>query len=175
MTPSIESQFPIRDGFVLRTDLRCEPTYLALAIEEYIALRRSRAMRSKFWMIPESTSFVVPAQDAYEYEVTCVPGAAIWGFVFVVISGNVDEPAGPFSFQVRESCTDVPLLSEVIRADNYKGGAVDGSIQGGGSQNLLSKLLVVPIPGLVTVEIANLGATDANVQLILCGGEPVCP
>lgn len=166
----IESQYPVRDGFLLRTDLRCEPSMLALAVEQYEALRRSRAMRTKYWMIPESTSFVVPADDAYEIEVKCIPGAAIWGFIFVPIGGA----AGPFSFQVRESCTDVPLLSEVVRTDNYTLASQDGVIQGAYSQNLLPKLLIIPSPGLLTVEIASQQSTNANVQLILCGGEPVC-
>lgn len=168
MTPSIESQYPVRDGFFIRTDYRCQPTMLALAIEEYEALRRSKSYRSKYWMTPESTnSFQIPAFDSYEQEVTCVPGAAIWGFIFVGVTQQ-----GSMSFQVREACTDVPLLSEVVRTDNFVTGASDGS----GtvfSQNLLSKLLIVPSPGLLVVEIANLTSGNLGAQLILCGGEPV--
>jgi hypothetical protein len=168
MTPSIESQYPIRDGFLLRTDLRCEPTYLALALEQFEPLRRARSYRARYWMTPESTkSFQVPASDSYEQEVTCVPGSVIWGFIW-----HCDAQQGSLSFQVREACTDVPLLSEVIRTDAFATGAQDGSALVY-SQNLLPRLLVIPSPGLLVVEIANLTAVPQKAQVVLCGGEPV--
>jgi hypothetical protein len=171
-TPSdIEAAYPVRDGFVLRTDHRCEATFLDVVVAEYEALRRLRAMRPKYWMVPVAHSYwAIPSLDAYELELTVVPGGVIWGWIFV----PVDGATGPFSFQVRDSCTDVPLLSEVVRTDQFTGGDMDGNTSFSYSQNLLSKLLIVPAPGLLTVEICSQQSSPARVQLVLCGGEPVC-
>jgi hypothetical protein len=122
-------------------------------------------------MTPESTqSFSIPAFDSFEQEVTCVPGSAIWGFTFFT---DAVSPNKNMSFQVRESCTDVPLISEFIRTDSFSLPKNDGQPSGVYGQNLLSKLLVVPSPGLLTVEIANLTSSAQKGQLILWGGEPV--
>lgn len=154
--------YPIISGFTLDTSLYCDLEFKPLAIAEYDALLRSGAYRSKAWVVPpDPNTDAIKAFGSFVYEVDCVPGAAIWGFSFVD-SAN----AGPFSFQVRDACTGVPLMSEEIRTDSF----VDSD------QQLLPKLLVVATPGLVAVEICSLQATDATgVQLILYGAEPVSP
>ena len=155
------------DGFLLLQNIGCNLTFGSLAIREYEALRRSGRYRSRAWTIPESSSFVIPALDAYEYQIRCVPGAAIWGYSFVSESG------GPFSFQISETCTDVPLFSEVIRADNFALQNTLAELSNG--QQFLPRLLIIPEPGLINVQIASQQATDASgIQLVLWGGEPAC-
>lgn len=165
--------FPVLDGFILDTTQRCNLTFKALAIEQYNDLRRSRAFRSKAWCIPNDvTAFPIPARDSYEYQVYMKPGSAIWGYSFTgdsTAGGGEDAPAGVDSFQVRETCTDVPLWSEFVtkrpESANFFG-------KTWAQQQQLTALLVIPAPGLVHVEIATTCATPRQIQLILWGGEP---
>jgi len=149
-------EYPIVDGFLLNTGLKCDLTFMALAIREYVAVRRSGGLRSRTWLIPEDArGTAIPARDAFEYQVYLEPGSAIWAYTF-------NAPANLFSFQVTESCTDVPLISEPVN-----------SLGVTNVQQLLSKPLVIGAPGLLNVQICSLAATDTTgVQLILWGGEP---
>jgi hypothetical protein len=161
--------FPIIDGFVLKTHLRCNLKFGALAIEQYEDLRRSRAFRSKGWCVPNDPSSTnVPAFDSYEYQVWMKPGSAIWGYTFTgnsTAGGN----GGIDSFQVRETCSDVPLFSESVtkkpESANFWGTTW-------ARQQYLSQLLIVPAPGLLHVEIATTAPVNRAIQLILWGGEP---
>ena len=110
----------------------------------------------------------IPAWNSYEYQIRCVPGAAIWGFIW-----TQGANAGPFSFQIRDACSSVAVASEWIRTDAFTQAGPLGSAP---FQQPFSKLIVVGTPGLVTIEICSQQTTDATgVQLVLCGGEPVCP
>lgn len=150
-------QYPIIDGFVLKTSLRPNLTFIALAVKEYEALRRSGNLRCRNWTIPnDPNNQTIPARDAFEYQVFMLPGSAIWGYSFI-------GQAGQFSFQVTDACTDVPFFSEPIVS------------LGTNKQQLLSKLQVISKPGLVNVQICSLAAVDTkNVQVVLWGGEPLC-
>jgi hypothetical protein len=154
--------YPIISGFTLDTSLYCNLEFKPLAIAEYDALLRSGAYRSKAWVVPpDPNSDVVPAFGSFVYEIDCVPGSAIWAFSF-----NRTTNPGPFSFNVRDACTGVPLMSEEIRTDQFVNS----------DQQFLPKLLVVATPGLIAVEICSLQGTDATgVQLVLHGAEPVSP
>jgi hypothetical protein len=161
---------PIIDGFLYRTDLKCDLTFLALAVNAFEALRRSSAYRQRAWCVPQdSNAFLIPARDSYEFQVRMKPGSAIWGYTFTgsgsVIVANGEITREILSFQVRDSCTDVPLFSEV--ATKPISAAVN-------LQQLLAKLMIVPEPGLLHVEITNTFSTPQTAQLILYGGEPVC-
>lgn len=166
MNRNADPNYPIVDGFVLDTLLKCNLQFRALATQKFEAIRRASGMRSRWWLCPESaaTDFEIPAFDAYEYAIPIVPGSVIWGFIFVA-SGN----AGPFSFNVSDNCTDVPLFSEVIRADNFGLNSLQAS-----RQQFLPRPVTIAEPGLVNVQICSQQTTAAQgVQLILCGGEPV--
>lgn len=160
--------YSIIDGFVLNQNLRCSPTFLNLAVnEEFDRIRRSGSYRSKSWCVPKDPSVtVIPGRNSFEYELNMVPGSALWGFIFTV--QNTGANPGPFSFQIRDACTGQPLFSETLRCDQFIGSP--------SQQQLFPKLLVVPTPGLLAIEICSLQAANATgVQLVLCGGEPVCP
>jgi hypothetical protein len=157
--------YPILDGFCLKTLQRCNLTFGALAIEQYNALRRLRAFRSKSWCVPNDTqSQLIPAFDSYEYQVFIKPGSAIWGYTFTGDSNGTD------SFQVRETCTDVPLFSECLTKQPETAELIGETPWA--RQQLLSTLLVVPQPGLLHVEIATTSSEQRQIQLILWGGEP---
>ena len=161
--------YPIIDGFLLDTSLKCDLTFRSLALQEWDRLRRAGSFRSKYWLVPDDSTIAIPAWDSYEKEVSCVPGSAIWGFIFVAPSGS-----GPFSFQIRDVCTDVALASEVIRGDNFNAGT-NGSLSSV-YQQPFSRLLIVAHQGLLAVEICSQQTTSqTHVQLVLCGGEPTCP
>lgn len=149
--------YPIIDGFLLKTQLRCNFTYLSLAIREYEPLRRSGNLRSRSWTIPnDPANQSIPARDSFEYQVFMLPGSAIWGYTFLGTKGL-------FSCQITEDCTDVPVFSEPIAST------------GSNKQQFLSKLLVIPEPALLNVQICSLAASDTfGVQVILWGGEPLC-
>jgi len=154
--------YPIISGFILNTQLYCDLEFWPMAIAEYDALLRAGSYRSKAWTIPlDSAADPIPAFGSFKYEIYCVPGSAIWGFGFVDGSN-----AGPFSFNVRDACSGVSLMSEEIRADQYLD--VD--------QQFLPKLLIIATPGLLAVDICSQQTTDASgVQLVLYGAEPVTP
>jgi hypothetical protein len=165
MTPNSSLPYPILDGFRLKTLLRCNLTFGALAIEQFNALRRVRAFRSKGWTVPNDTqSQLIPAFGSYEYQVEMKPGSAIWGYTFTGDSNGTD------SFQVRETCTDVPLFSEFLTKRPETAELIGETTWA--QQQLLPGLLVVPPPGLLHVEIATTSSTPRQIQLILWGGEP---
>jgi len=158
MNPSLPN-YPIIDGFLLDTTLRCNLTFKSLALANYEALRRAGAYRSKMWTVPTDPANVsIPARDAFEYQCFLPPGSAVWGYIF-------NAPQNQFSFQVKDACTDVPIWSEPIVSTGQRR-----------KQQRLSKLLVVGNPGLLSVEICNLTSNaQTGIQLILCGGIPVEP
>lgn len=149
--------YPVADGFLLKTSLRCNLTFLSLAVKEYEPLRRSGSLRCRAWTIPnDPANQSIPARDALEFQVFMLPGSVIWGYSFIGSKGQ-------FSCQITDDCTDVPIFSEPIAAT------------GSNKQQLLSKLVVVAEPGLMNVQICSLAASDTfGVQVILWGGEPLC-
>ena len=170
MNPSVALQYPVIDGFLYKTSLRCNLTFLSLALAEFEALRRAGAYRSKSWLVPQdSTAIPIPARNSYELQVPVVPGSAIWGYTFTGVNvAGADDPAddGTFSFQVTDSCNNVKLFSEFVTKPSS-----DPTYR----QQLLSRLHICAEPGLLHVEIASTFATDqTGAQLILYGGEPTC-
>ncbi len=167
-----EAEYPVIDGFFDKASLRCNLTFLSLAVREFEALRRAGAYRQKHWCTPKDSTTQIPARDSYEYQVEIKPGSAIWGYTFTGFS-EVDEETGviqAMSFQLRDACDDVPLLSEFATQQEFSG----TNLTVVRLQQPLSKLLIIGPPGLVTVEIASTFATpQTGVQLILWGGEPV--
>lgn len=160
MQQNASPDYPVLDGFLLDTKVRCNLKFRSIALTEWDRIRRAGSYKYKVWVCPSSNEIVIPAQDSYEKELKAVPGSAIWGFSFVFGTNP-----GPFSFNIRDACTDVWGWSEVVRGDRFNTP----------TQHPFGKLLVVSAPGLITVEIASLQATDASgVQLLLHGGEPVC-
>jgi len=161
--------YPMADGFLLNTKMKCSLQFRSMALQQWDSLRRTGSYRAKYWTVPENSGqTVIPARNSYEYQIKCVPGAAIWGFIW-----TQNANAGPFAFQVRDACTGVPVGSEWVRTDNFN---VAGTLGPVPFQQPFSRLIVVATPGLMTVEICSQQATDADgVQLVLCGGEPVCP
>lgn len=155
---NVLDQYGIIDGFLLNTQLRCNLKFKSMAIQGYEALRRSGNYRSRAWVIPQDpANIVIPARDAIEFQVSVHAGSAIWGYTFLAT-------AGLFSFQVTDTCTDVPSQSEVLVAQ---------ALSAGSKQAPFSKLMVVSRPGLLNVQICSLATVDtAGIQLILWGGEP---
>lgn len=169
LPPSIEDRYPVKDGFLYMTDLRCNLTFLSLAIEQYEALRRSRFYRQKQWCVPrDGESTVIPARGSYEYQLEVGAGAAIWAYRFVGRVDSFDDNGyGTQAWQVRDACNDVALFSEVMTRQTAILEPFDEH-----PQQLLTKLLVVGAPGLLNVEITNMFTTDRHSQLILYGGVP---
>lgn len=163
------ASYPIPDGFLLNTRMKCSLQFRSMALAQWERLRRTGSYRTKYWTVPENSGVTpIPARNSYEYQIKCVPGAAIWGFIWTQ-GGN----AGPFAFNVRDACTGVAVANEWIRTDNFNN---TGTLGPPPFQQPFSRLIVVATPGLVTVEICSQQATDATgVQVVLCGGEPVCP
>jgi len=158
---------PITDGFLYNQKLRCNLTFLALALREFENLRRAGGIRSKTWCIPEdSQSFVVPAFDSYEFQIYGIPGSAIWGYTFLTPEAN--GPTGQMAFNVVDTCTDVAIASEV-KLQNTAGVIAPGQ----GLQQPFSRLITIGPPGLLNVTITNTFPTDQKAQLYLYGGEPV--
>lgn len=161
--------YPIIDGFLLDTTMKCTPNFRAMALEEWETLRRTGSYRSKYWVVPDNSLVAIPAWGSYEYQIKCVPGSALWGFIWTQPSAT-----GPFSIQIRDACTGVATGSEWIRTDRF--GKTGGSNNRPPFQQPFARLLVVAKEGLVTVEICSQQTTNqAQVQLVLCGGEPMCP
>jgi hypothetical protein len=170
-------EYPVVDGFLLNAGyyvgqtptvpaLRCNLTFLSLALDQYDCLRRSKAYRSKQWPVPQDSTIPIPAFGSYEYELQVPIGSAIWGFIFT--GSNLTAPAGFLTFKVTDACNNVDLVSEFVTKPK-------GDVTW--KQQNLSKLYVVGSPGLLRVEIANttntaISAANNPTQLILCGGTP---
>jgi hypothetical protein len=177
-----EPEYPVLDGFLLNAGLykglsptvpalRCNLTFVSLALEQYDCLRRSKAYRSKQWVIPQdSLSIVIPARGSYEYELQVPVGSAIWGWIFTGFgTQNTGDLGGGFlTWKVTDACNNVDLVSEFVTkpSGDYTW-----------KQQNLSKLYVVGAPGLLRVEIAStfsvdIDASNSPTQLVLCGGTP---
>lgn len=173
--------YPVIDGFVYSTNLRCDLQFKPAALREYERLRRSQTFRQKQWLIPrgpEGTTGVegivaVPAFDSFEMQVSVGTGSVIWGYSFVGITEGEHTPEtlnpGTQSFEVRDACDDIALFSEIITR-RY---AVQNPVPSLNPvpQQYLSKLLVVGPPGLLNVVLANTYNTPQLAQLVLYGGE----
>jgi hypothetical protein len=158
---TIEDQYPIADGFLLSTSLKCDLQFTPLAIQEFQALRRAGCMRTKVWCVPtDVNSIPIPAFDSYEIQLYCKPGSAIWGYSLI---GPWGGPNGIISFLVRDACDDVALVSESLSRQPVTGPA---------PQQPLARILVVPPPGVLNIVIASTFTTPQQAQLILWGGEP---
>lgn len=161
--------YPVIDGFLANTTMKCTPNFRQMARAEWDTLVRTGSYRSKQWPVPENSNIAIPAWNSYEFQIKCVPGSALWGFIW-----TQGANAGPFSIQVRDACTGVSAFSEPVRCDKFS--AAGGSGQPAPFQQPFSRIIVLGTPGLVTVEICSQQTTDATqVQLVLCGGEPMCP
>jgi len=161
--------YPVLDGFLLNTTMRCTPNLRRMVLAEWDALRRTGSYRSKDWPVPENSLIAIPAWNSYEWQIKAVPGSAIWGF-----SWTQPSETGPFSFNLRDACTGVSVANEWIRTDRF--GLTGGSGQPPPFQQPFARLIVVAAQGLLTVEICSQQTTNqTQVQLILHGGEPVCP
>jgi hypothetical protein len=166
------AEYPVIDGFFDKASYRCNLTFLALASREFEALRRAGGYRQKHWCTPKDSTTPIPARDSYEYQVEMKPGSAIWGYTFTGFNSLNDETdvLQIMSFQVRDACDDVPLLSEFGTQQEFGGNNLSDIYL----QQPLAKLMIVGPPGLLTVEIASTYSTaQTGVQLILWGGEPV--
>ena len=165
MNRNADPNYPIVDGFTCDSLLKCNLQFRALATRQFEAMRRASGRRTRWWLCPQSAAsdFAIPALDAYEEGIPIVPGSVIWGYMFVA-NGN----PGPFSFQVTDNCTDVPLFSEVVRCDNFGLNALQAS-----RQQFLPRPVTIAGQGLINVQICSQQSTAAQgVQLVLCGGEP---
>jgi hypothetical protein len=156
--------YPVTDGFVLSTKQRCGLTFRDIVVEQFDLLRRAGAHRQKQWLVPKDSTILIPPFDSYEYQVWMPAGSLIWGYTFVAVTGNqASDTPGTLSFEVRDSCDDVPLFSEVITRQ---------MVSPPYPQQYLSKLMIVGPPGLLNVTICNTYATAQLGQLVLFGGEP---
>lgn len=181
LIPQKEPEYPILDGFLLSNKLRCNLTFKSLAIQEYEKLRRATGMRNRVWCIPQDSSILIPARDSYERQVWIPAGSAIWGYSFSGQTGNQNgqvhaDPTtwGTQSWEVRDSCDDLPLFSEIATRRNSVQNPILtlGVNPNGVPQQMLSRLLVIGPPGLLNVVIANTYATQQVGQLVLFGGMP---
>lgn len=166
-----QEPLPVLDGFSFSTNLRCNLTFKALAIQQFEALRRATAMRNKVWCVPQDSKITIPAFDSYERQVRVATGSVIWGYSFCGPTGEqVLDANGSQAWEVRDACDDIPLWSEAVTRRR----ALQNPAGGGNQvpQQILSRLLVVGPPGLLNVVIANIYPRAQTGQLILYGGEP---
>ena len=147
--------YPVDDGFLFNTQLKCDLRFLPMALHQYEALRRSKAYGQRIVTIPEDPGNTsIPGFNEFSYAQRCVPGSAFWAYSFIA-------QAGLYSVNIRDSCSDETLFSEVLLSP------------GNNNQIPLSKLLIVGAPGLINVQICSLNPnTVTGVQFLLWGGEP---
>lgn len=167
--------FPITDGFLYNTMLRPNLTFGSLALDEFEALRRAGAYRTRWLCIPEDPSTTsIPKAGIYEYQTSVIPGSAYWGWIFTAPAAV----AGQFSIEITDGCTGERIWETEVNTGTLVSPTSTAAGQlnpGQGKQNLFSKLLVIGKPGTINVLICSLDTAqaDSNVQLILCGGQPV--
>jgi hypothetical protein len=147
--------YPIDDGFLYDTQLKCDLRFLPLALHQFEALRRSKAYGQRILTIPEDPGNTqIPAFGEFAYAQRCKPGSAFWAYSFLA-------PTGLFSVNLRDNCSDEVLFSEVLLST------------GNNKQVPLPKLLIVGEPGLINCQICSIDGTSiTGVQFLLWGGEP---
>jgi len=156
MNSPLLDYYPILDGFLYDSRLKCDMRFRSIALQEYEALRRSRGYAQRIVTVPEDAGHtVIPNRNVFRYAQRVLPGSAFWAYSFIA-------PAGQFSVQMRDNCSDETLFSEVLLGIPSKS-----------SQIPLSKLLIIGSPGLIDFEICSLSGEDLpGVQFLLWGGEP---
>ena len=152
----------IVDGFSYSLNYRMLCGYYnTVILEQLRALRLTNNYVPKFYVVPDSTSIVVPAYGTYEYQVQMPKGTVWWAFSFI-------NPNGLYSFNIFDSCTG--------RVGS------DGILGSGTSPTLWEGQVILPTPyfvserGLLNVEIGSLSTTDSTsstFQLVLYCMQPV--
>lgn len=151
--------YPILDGHLYNTRLKCDLRFLPIALQQFEALRRSQAYSNRIVTIPEDAGHVaIPNRNVFSYAQRIVPGSAFWAYSFIGPSGTT----GMFSVNEKDNCSDESIFSEeLINVGNPQ------------IQIPFAKLLVIGSPGLANVQICSLASTDmTGVQFLLWGGEP---
>jgi len=167
LTESILNNYPVIDGFTLRRDYRCNYTFLSLAVDQYERLRRAQNFKQKQWVFPRDPfADPVPAFGSSEKALRVGIGSVIWGYG---LSGIV-QPGQISGFQIRDTCTDEPLFSEPM---TQQFSFWPGNVTGFNGPIGLPRLLVIGKPGIITIELMNIGSAPAPQQIVLYGGQPV--
>lgn len=154
----------VADGFTLGQIFRPLPQRaLPYSLGQMDILRRASAYRPKWFALPENMyplyatpTVVVPAYGHWFGQIRVVPGSYLWGF-----AGHIPESLlGKLWLKVSESKVDVDLFQDLVGTSF--------------TNTQLSTLTptpvyhVLPFPrvimghGLVDVDIANSGASDAS-------------
>ena len=155
MSEQVLDYYPVLDGFLYSNQLKCDMRFQSMVLQEYEALRRSRAYAQRIITVPEDAGHTaIPNRNVFRYGQRVVPGSAFWAYSFIAAKGL-------FSVNMRDNCSDEALFSEVLQSTGI------------GNQIPLPKLLVIGAPGLINVEICSLtGENVPRVQFLLWGGEP---
>jgi hypothetical protein len=157
------NDYPVVDGFSLRSDYRCDFTLLAQAVEQYDELRRVGNYRQKQWSFPRNpVTSPIPAFNSTEQEIRVGIGAVIWGYKIALTGAGNGSVNG---LQIRDACTDAALFSEPVFPAFY---SIDDT-----KPALLPRLLVIGKPGIITVELMTMWSEPIIGQVILYGGVPV--
>ena len=152
----------IVDGFSLSLNYRMLCGYYQTVIlEQMEPLRRTNNYQPKYYVIPNSTSLVIPAFGTYEYQVDMPKGTIFWGYRF-------SNPNGLYGFNIFDPCTGR------IASDMIYGSGTSPALWAG--QIILPTPYYVPSRGLLNVEISSVNTVDSDaddLQLVLDCMEPV--
>lgn len=163
----------IIDGWALNASIRYLP-YRAtpMLLGQLEPLRRAHNYRERIWVLPDDLTIAIPARGQFNRQIRVTPNSWLWGGTFYKFSNEDEEnlftPVAPddLSLQIADDATGCQFGSEFITANSlFPGG-------GFSTPALLTQPRIFVKGGLLSVEIANLAATDALCQLQLCFSEP---
>jgi hypothetical protein len=152
----------IVDGFSYSLNYRMLCGYYnTVILEQLRALRLTNNYVPRFYVVPDSSSIVVPAFGTYEYQVQMPQGTVWWAYSF-------SNPNGAYSFNIFDPCTGR------VASDGILGSGTSPTQWQG--QCILPTPYFVPARGLLNVEIGSTSTTDSTAstfQLVLYCMEPV--
>ena len=148
LDPSIFDGFSLASAYNSRN---LEGLYYAASLRNMDTLRRAqRNFRPRFLSFPENYDQIVARSSNY-YQVWVKPGSWLWAVAFSSINNAGSGPVTTFSFQVRESCSNLPIWSEPAATEPfiYAASSIDAPL----------RILPVPKPilgpGLLHIEILD--------------------
>jgi hypothetical protein len=135
--------------------------YSTHAIDRIQTLRDAGGYAPRWAVVPDESRVAIPARRTYEAQLWLPPGSILWA-----VRGVSEQPEG-FRLQVTDAGTGERFFQTPMRFDPAASDAIPGQL------HLLTEPRQVLEPGLVTVQVTNLSASDNDVQVILCYAQPL--
>lgn len=158
------AQSMIPDGFANNATIQYLPKrYYAQCVKDIEWLRLATdAMWPRMYPVPEDVNTQIGAYLTYSTQYRMVPGAYIWGWDIVILSGSITN----VYINVTDPCTQRSLFNTYVNASIAT------------SSSNIRRPRVIPVPyrvdgqGLIDIQIKNNSASSLQCCFALMASEP---